>query len=325
MIYIITGVLIIVLIIEGYFISKYKKKTNEIVLYNEMQEKANELLESKKIFLQTQNQEIENDIKIKKVECDSLSNSIQEKMKHIQDLVNHLQELKQKAYEDSQANKLKVEKEYEDYIKDAENAYQQLFSDLFQESQKIELDIDEQMNVLNTLKEKYAAYIEAKKREEEKAAAIEFYKLNLSKTDLEDIELLRSIQNKFSNKDAIDKIIWESYVKSAYDKLIINLFKLSKEKVCGIYKITNLKNDKAYIGQSLHIQERFRQHIKKGLSYAPSTNKLYQEMQNAGIENFSFEVLDKCPQSQLNERELYWIDFYKTKEYGLNTVKGVSK
>ena len=65
----------------------------------------------------------------------------------------------------------------------------------------------------------------------------------------------------------------------------------------GIYKITNLKNDKAYIGQSLHIQERFRQHIKKGLSYAPSTNKLYQEMQNTGIENFSFEVLDKCPQS----------------------------
>lgn len=101
MIYIITGVLIIILIIEGYFISKYKKKTNEIVLYNEMQERANELLESKKIFLQTQNQEIENDIKIKKVECDSLSNSIQEKMKHIQDLVNHLQELKQKAYEDS--------------------------------------------------------------------------------------------------------------------------------------------------------------------------------------------------------------------------------
>lgn len=101
MIYIITGVLIIVLIIGGYFISKYKKKTNEIVLYNEMQERANELLESKKIFLQTQNQEIENDIKIKKVECDSLSNSIQEKMKHIQDLVNHLQELKQKAYEDS--------------------------------------------------------------------------------------------------------------------------------------------------------------------------------------------------------------------------------
>lgn len=168
-------------------------------------------------------------------------------------------------------------------------------------------------------------YIEAKKREEEKAAAIEFYKLNLSKTALEDIELLRSIQTKFSNKEAIDKIIWESYVKSAYDKLIINLFKLSKEKACGIYKITNLKNDKAYIGQSLHIQERFRQHIKKGLSYTPNTNKLYQEMQSTGIENFSFEVLDQCPQSQLNERELYWIDFYKTKEYGLNTVKGVSK
>ena len=101
MIYIITGVLIIILIIEGYFISKYKKKTGEIILYNEMQERANELLENKKIFLQTPNQEIENLIKTKKIESDSLSNSIQEKMKHLQDLVNHLQELKQQAYEDS--------------------------------------------------------------------------------------------------------------------------------------------------------------------------------------------------------------------------------
>lgn len=95
MIYLIIGVLIIFLIVEGYFISKYKKKTNEIILYNEMQEKANELLETKKISLQTQNQEIENVIKTKKAECDNLSNSIQEKMKHIQDLANHLQELKQ--------------------------------------------------------------------------------------------------------------------------------------------------------------------------------------------------------------------------------------
>ena len=101
MIYIITGVLIIILIVEGYFISKYKKKNNDIVLYNEMQERANELLENKKISLQTQNQEIENIIKTKKIESDSLSNSIQEKMKHLQDLVNHLQELKQQAYEDS--------------------------------------------------------------------------------------------------------------------------------------------------------------------------------------------------------------------------------
>ena len=101
MIYIITGVLIIILIVEGYFISKYKKKNNDIVLYNEMQERANELLENKKISLQTQNQEIENTIKTKKIESDNLSNSIKEKMKHLQDLVNHLQELKQQAYEDS--------------------------------------------------------------------------------------------------------------------------------------------------------------------------------------------------------------------------------
>jgi len=39
-------------------------------------------------------------------------------------------------------------------------------------------------------------------------------------------------------------------------------------------------------------------------------------------ENFSFEVLETVPRDKLNDREVYWIDFFKTKEYGLNGTKG---
>ena len=38
--------------------------------------------------------------------------------------------------------------------------------------------------------------------------------------------------------------------------------------------------------------------------------------------NFTFEILEEVPRNKLDERELYWIDFYGTKDFGLNTTKG---
>ena len=93
-------------------------------------------------------------------------------------------------------------------------------------------------------------------------------------------------------------------------------------KYCGIYKITDLTTGKSYIGQSVDIKERFRQHIKSALTYGKATNKLYQTMQKSGIYNFIFEVLEEVPRDKLNEREIYWIEFYKTKDLGLNGTKG---
>lgn len=45
-------------------------------------------------------------------------------------------------------------------------------------------------------------------------------------------------------------------------------------------------------------------------------------MKKDGVENFTFEILEEVPRASLNEREIYWIEFYKTKEYGLNDTKG---
>ena len=86
---------------------------------------------------------------------------------------------------------------------------------------------------------------------------------------------------------------------------------------CGIYKITNLQNNMCYVGQSTNIAERWKQHIKRGLGAdTPTRNKLYPIMQTVGVENFSFEIIEECTKSQLNDREDYWQDFFKAKEFG---------
>ena len=35
-----------------------------------------------------------------------------------------------------------------------------------------------------------------------------------------------------------------------------------------------------------------------------------------GVENFSFEVVEECPRQQLNQREDYWQQYFKAKEFG---------
>ena len=138
---------------------------------------------------------------------------------------------------------------------------------------------------------------------------------------MDDIVLLRDIQKRITKKEAIDKIIWEVYYKPAYDILMTHLFN-NKNKISGIYKLTSLTTGKSYIGQSVDIRERWRQHIKSALVYGPKTNKLYQEMSRLGPQDFVFEILEEVSKDKLNEREKYWIEFYHTKEVGMNSTGG---
>ena len=88
-------------------------------------------------------------------------------------------------------------------------------------------------------------------------------------------------------------------------------------KQTGIYKITNLLNGRCYVGQSTDIANRWKQHIKRGIGAEPPThNKLYPAMLNDGVENFSFEIIEECDKSLLNEREQFWQDFYNAKTFG---------
>ena len=82
----------------------------------------------------------------------------------------------------------------------------------------------------------------------------------------------------------------------------------------GIYCITNLINGKRYIGQSIRIENRWEEHKRNAfdLSREEYNKPFYQAIRKYGLDNFSFEVLEECSQEKLNEREVYWIEFYQT-------------
>lgn len=87
----------------------------------------------------------------------------------------------------------------------------------------------------------------------------------------------------------------------------------------GIYKIENLINGNKYIGQSQNINQRWRSHR----AYAETKDTpLYKAIRKYGIENFSFEILEECKIEELNDKEVYWINFYDSYRNGYNQTIG---
>jgi len=39
-------------------------------------------------------------------------------------------------------------------------------------------------------------------------------------------------------------------------------------------------------------------------------------MLSIGVENFTFEIIEECLGTNLNEREDYWQEFYHAKDFG---------
>jgi group I intron endonuclease len=85
----------------------------------------------------------------------------------------------------------------------------------------------------------------------------------------------------------------------------------------GIYKITNPKG-LIYIGQSININKRFISYKKLNCK---NQIKLYNSLLKYGVENHTFEVIEKCTIELLNECERYWQDYYNViSKNGLNCI-----
>ena len=88
-----------------------------------------------------------------------------------------------------------------------------------------------------------------------------------------------------------------------------------------IYKITNNVNNKCYIGQTERtIQIRWLEHIRP--SKYKSELPLYRAISKYGIDNFSIEEIEECNNTNLDEREIYWIDYFDTYRNGYNCTEG---
>lgn len=94
----------------------------------------------------------------------------------------------------------------------------------------------------------------------------------------------------------------------------------------GIYCVKNIVNEKVYIGKSVDIEKRWKDH-KKGYNNPNSSqyaSYFYNALRKYGFDSFEFSVLEECAEDKLNDREIFWINKFQSNnhEYGYNTTNG---
>ena len=296
--------------------------------------------------LQLQQAETLNLIEVQTKQCQALTTRKAELMADIdgiklrrEELLNHIEDSKiqaeknneeiyQKSYELMQEKLSQAAENESSKFQEAQeiarNNYLEMLEELAEEHKNTLIIRNEELRQVEEklviMRAKADAAIAAAKREEEKLLELDKYKVLISDADLLEINRLREIAPYFRNSRPIYKIIWESYYRNNTTDMINRVVGTGTRT--GIYRLTNMTNQKIYIGQAVDIAERFKQHIKCGLGIDTPSNMLYKAMLKDGVENFTFEVLEECDRSQLNDRETYYIDFYRSQEHGYNMSKG---
>lgn len=90
-----------------------------------------------------------------------------------------------------------------------------------------------------------------------------------------------------------------------------------------IYQIKNKINGKIYVGKTLDLPEyRWKEHIHDYSREGYRDRPLYRAFTKYGIENFEFSVIEQCSDLEVNDREIYWIEYYGSFKNGYNATLG---
>lgn len=305
---------IVTLIIGTYACCTTKKKNTEVEKYNQTV--------------------IEDNLKLTRERNDLLSNlsELRYKEKQIQqDLTNQISEFdnilkkQQSLSKNAFINYCEVlDKDYKEKEEEYNKSLELLHSS-YERQQIVTLDELEKVKAdLDKIKATRAAVIQARIQEEQIREQREFYMLCPKSTDIADIKRLERIKPELNSPRILSMLIWSTFFQKPMTALCNNV--LGTSTITGIYKITNQENEMCYIGQAVDVATRWKNHAKCGLGIdTPAGNKLYKAMQEFGIWNFTWELLEECPSNQLNEKEQYYINLYDSYSYGYNSNKGVSK
>lgn len=85
----------------------------------------------------------------------------------------------------------------------------------------------------------------------------------------------------------------------------------------GIYMFENIYTHKKYIGQSICISRRKYEHY-----HNPSSNSYIDKALALHPEEFTFSIVEECAANELDEKEIYWIDYYDSLNNGYNMIRG---
>lgn len=310
MIYILIGVIVILFLVIVYQRNSYKNEQSKAY-----QKKVQNLLHD-------YNEERQK----RQKEYDEFLLSIKEKEKLCDQLVEKEQQrIDEKVLAYSNQKYDETEREITHYYVLRQEAINkevaQLENNYNTHKENLDRDIQALREELSDLKARREAYIEALKAEEKRQQDRAFYTINLTEENKEDIRILRSIEDKIHNQEALNRLIYDVFIKKPLGELLLRI--IGENTYGGIYKITNIDTQRAYIGRSTDIKKRLTEHVKGAFNISTiADQEIHRVMGREGIDKFSFEVLEKVEKDKLNEREKYWIDFYQTQSYGYNQNKG---
>lgn len=195
------------------------------------------------------------------------------------------------------------------------------WDDLARNTQEIEQELNIARAELEDHRKKQQAINEAILRQRAIEEQQDFYRVCLSENAIEDIKLLQEIRQKLHTSDNLNKLIYDVYVSKCVQEMVKRV--LQGGAPSGIYKITRMKTGEVYIGKSANVKDRWIQHCKTVYGAGTIAHSiLHTTMQKDGLEQFTFELVEEVPKDKLTEREKYWIDFYGSKQYGLNEKNG---
>jgi len=101
-----------------------------------------------------------------------------------------------------------------------------------------------------------------------------------------------------------------------------NPYQREKDAICGIYEVYNIINGKVYIGQAVDIFKRKVSHFSALEGNYHSNEHLQKSFNKYGGECFKFQILEECEESELDKREVYYIEQFDSFYSGYNQTLG---
>ena len=242
-------------------------------------------------------------------ELSGLQNTIQIVEQQAQEAADLFYNTKMQVAQENLAKSLEEEaQKYQENVASFQVQYDETVAGLMEQYKQLEGNVA-LMRATND------AAVAAAKRAEELKNQQDYYRIQLSAADLHEIELLREVEPYLRDKEPLNKVIWKCYYEKPTTDMIGRV--VGSGVHTGIYKLTEIATGKCYVGQAANIADRWKQHIKRGVgAETPTRNKLYPAMIAAGPENFTFEIVEECDRILLDEREDFWQDYFKAKEFG---------
>lgn len=211
---------------------------------------------------------------------------------------------------------VKIEQENQKKIQSLNLLYDKQKYDLeeeYNEQKKFyESDLAKYESQLSEWKAKQKAINDAILRQKEIEEQEDFYRILIKENDIKDIDVLRSIESHLINKEILNKLIYKTFIEKPLNDMEKRVLK--GRKVGGIYKITYIKTGESYIGRSVDIGNRWKEHCLSSLSIGSIAHSTFHNvLADKGLHNFTWEIIEEVPKDKQSEREKYWINFYGTK------------